>query len=215
MPTPIFSIAIRHNHRTLHRVLAAMPRQAPYPLIFADSDAPPYQAAAGCDIRLSRRRDKQLLCDEPGFRLRMATSIGSLVIDSECQSDGDICMLTNDQIIRRFSAAMTRMDVNELIEYFTPDAVYIMVPMPPPLRGRKEIYDSLAGMPKRFKGVEIETISQIASGNFVVSEFTAHLRLEHQTMVLPMADFFELENGKIKMWREYFNAASFKTLKDG
>jgi limonene-1,2-epoxide hydrolase len=145
----------------------------------------------------------------------MAGIIGPPVIDSERQSDGDSCMLTNDQIIRRFSAAMTRMDVNELIEYFTPDAVYIMVPMPPPLRGRKEIYDSLAGMPKRFKGVEIETISQIASGNFVVSELTAHLRLEHQTMVLPMADFFELENGKIKMWREYFNVASFKTLKDG
>jgi limonene-1,2-epoxide hydrolase len=124
-------------------------------------------------------------------------------------------MLTNDQIIRQFSAAVTRMDADELIEYFTPDAVYLLMPMPPPLRGREEIYKSLAGMPARFRGVRIETISQITSGDLVVSEFIAHLRLDNQTMELPMADFFELENGKIKAWREYFDVASFKTLKDG
>jgi limonene-1,2-epoxide hydrolase len=124
-------------------------------------------------------------------------------------------MPTNDRVIRQFSAAVSRMDADELIEYFTPDAVYSLMPMPPPLRGRNAIYQSFVGVPERFRGVRIETVTQTASGSLVIGEFIAHLQLDNRTMALPMADFFELEKGKIKEWREYFDLAAFNMFKSG
>jgi limonene-1,2-epoxide hydrolase len=70
-------------------------------------------------------------------------------------------MSTNEQIVLRFCDAFARMDADELIEYFTPDAIYHNIPLPP-LRGGTEIYESFKGLPQRFKGLEIEVLNQIA-----------------------------------------------------
>ena len=51
---------------------------------------------------------------------------------------------TPEQLIRDFCAAWSRLDVDELMTYFTDDAVYHNMPMAP-LNGREEIRAFLAG----------------------------------------------------------------------
>lgn len=116
-------------------------------------------------------------------------------------------MTTNEEIITRFCAAFARMNADELIEYFAPDALYHNVPLPP-LRGRAEIYESLKGLPVRFKGLEIEVLNQVSSGNLVMNERVDYFLFENRRIALPIAGVFEMEGGKIKAWREYFDLAT-------
>src|ERR1700733_7954012 len=120
-------------------------------------------------------------------------------------------MPNNDQIVRRFFAAVSSMNAHELIEFFTPDAVYVSVPLPPPAQGRTAIFNSLVGMPERFQAVEMEIVQQVTSADRVATECIAHLTLDAEVIALPMASFFQLENSLIKTWREYFDIRAFKT----
>ncbi len=119
-------------------------------------------------------------------------------------------LFTDDaSIVTRFCAAFERMDADELIAYFTPDALYHNIPLPP-LRGRAEIYESLKGLPKRFKGLRIEILIQVASGNIVMNERIDYFQFEGRELALPIAGVFELRDGKIASWREYFDLETFK-----
>jgi limonene-1,2-epoxide hydrolase len=119
-------------------------------------------------------------------------------------------VLTNEEIVLRFCMAFAaRMDADELIDYFSDDALYHNIPLPP-LRGRAEIYASLKGLPTRFKGIEVEVLNQIASGNLVMNERVDYFQLQDRRVALPIAGVFELENGKIKSRREYFDLATFQ-----
>jgi limonene-1,2-epoxide hydrolase len=118
-------------------------------------------------------------------------------------------MSTNEQIVLRFCNAFTRMDANELIEYFTPDAIYHNIPLPA-LRGRTEIYESLQGLPQRFKSLEVEVLNQIAAGNLVMNERIDYFQFDNRRVALPIVGVFEMQDGKIKAWREYFDLATLK-----
>jgi limonene-1,2-epoxide hydrolase len=112
--------------------------------------------------------------------------------------------------VLEFIRAFPRMNADELIEYFTEDALYHNIPLPP-LRGRTEIYESFKGLPMRFKGVEVEILNQVASGNLVMNERIDYFLVEDRRIALPIAGVFELHGGKIRSWREYFDLATFRS----
>ena len=119
-------------------------------------------------------------------------------------------MTENEQIITEFIHAFCRFNADELIEYFAPDAVYHNIPLPI-LRGRDEIYESLKGLPKRFKELKVEILHQIASGNIVMNERIDYFTFpDGRQVALPIAGIFEMQNGKIKAWREYFDLGTFR-----
>ena len=101
------------------------------------------------------------------------------------------------------------MNVDELIEYFSPDALYHNIPLPP-LRGTAEIYASLKGLPQRFDGLEVEILNQIAVGDLVMNERIDYFLRGARRTALPIAGVFQMEAGKIKVWREYFDLETFK-----
>jgi len=118
-------------------------------------------------------------------------------------------MESNEDIVRRFCAAFARMDADELIEYFTPDALYHNIPLPP-LRGRAEIHASLKGLRSRFRGLEIEILHQVAAGELVMNERIDYFMIGERRVALPIAGVFELTAGKIRSWREYFDLATLR-----
>ena len=118
-------------------------------------------------------------------------------------------MESNDDIVRRFCGAFQRMDANELIEFFSEDAIYHNIPLPL-LRGRDEIYNSLKGLRKRFTALRIEIINQISDGGIVMNERVDYFTRGDITIGLPIAGVFKLNDDKIQQWREYFDLATFK-----
>jgi len=115
-----------------------------------------------------------------------------------------------DKIVREFSEAWERADVDAIVEAFTEDAVYHNIPMAP-LKGKEEIRHFVAGL---FSGmassVRFDIKQQLVSGNVVMNERVDTLAMESGDVALPVCGVFEVsEEGKISGWRDYFDMGQF------
>lgn len=117
-------------------------------------------------------------------------------------------MATNDQIIRDFAAAWSRLDAEELASYFTSDAFYHNIPMDP-VAGQANIRAFLADFLREPSSINFEIRHQLAAGNLVFNERVDHSVWGGKKVSLPVLGVFELEGDKIKSWRDYFDMATF------
>ena len=99
---------------------------------------------------------------------------------------------------------MDGLDADELAAYFTPDGIWHNMPLEP-REGQEVIREHLQDLPKRVKEFRIEILHQVSSGNVVMNERIDYMVLADRRVALPVAGIFELEDGKIKAWREYFD----------
>jgi limonene-1,2-epoxide hydrolase len=113
-----------------------------------------------------------------------------------------------NKVVTEFCAAWVRMDPDELAEYFTDDGVYHNIPMAP-FEGKQAIRDGLAGMKSMISSIRFDVHRQVASGDVVMNERTDHLSMGGNDIALPVVGVFEIEGGKIKAWRDYFDMAQF------
>lgn len=111
-------------------------------------------------------------------------------------------------LVTQFCAAWARMDPDELSAYFTDDGVYHNIPMAP-AEGREAIRQLLAGMGQMIGSIRFEIHRQVASGSLVMNERTDHITMGERNVALPVVGVFEIENGRIKAWRDYFDMGQF------
>ena len=79
-----------------------------------------------------------------------------------------------DELVSAFCAAWANGDADELMAYFTDDAVYHNVPMDP-LEGAEAIRAFLEGFFPSSGGIVFETHHQAANGNVVLNERTDYI----------------------------------------
>lgn len=121
-------------------------------------------------------------------------------------------MASNEQIVNDFIAAFGKLDLEALMGFFTEDAVYHNIPWPP-ANGRAAIRKVLEGFFKdmNMTSAKFEVRYQLATGNVVMNERVDYLTINGKKVSLPVMGVFEIENGRIKAWRDYFDAATFTT----
>ena len=107
--------------------------------------------------------------------------------------------------VREFCQAFARQDVEELLGWFTDDAVYHNIPLPP-AEGRAAIEATL----RQFVGpggeAEFEIRNLAVVGNVVLTERIDRLTMAGKPVVLPVMGAFEVTpQGKIRAWRDYFD----------
>jgi limonene-1,2-epoxide hydrolase len=117
-------------------------------------------------------------------------------------------MADPNALVREFCAAWVRMDPDELAEYFTDDGVYHNIPMAP-MEGKENIRAGLAGMKAMIGSIRFDIHHQVAAGDVVMNERTDHLVMGDTTVALPVVGVFEISDGKIRAWRDYFDMAQF------
>lgn len=76
-----------------------------------------------------------------------------------------------------------------------------------PLKGHPEIRAFLADIPNQFDGLRFEILNQVEQGAVVMNERIDHFRRGDKRIALPVAGIFEIEAGKIRAWRDYFDPA--------
>jgi limonene-1,2-epoxide hydrolase len=113
-----------------------------------------------------------------------------------------------DELVTTFCAAWERMDADELTAYFTDDGVYHNIPMAP-AEGHEAIHGLLTGMKSMISSIRFEVHRQLVQGDVVMNERTDHIVMGGKTIALPVMGVFEIENGKIRAWRDYFDIAQF------
>ncbi len=115
-----------------------------------------------------------------------------------------------DQIVRDFSAAWGRADLEFIMDCFAEDAVYHNMPMQP-AEGKATIRAFIEGFLETSpSGIDFEIVNQVAAGNLVMNERIDTFEGENGKTAAPVAGFFELDDaGKIKVWRDYFDMGAF------
>lgn len=111
-------------------------------------------------------------------------------------------------LVTAFCAAWKDGTPEQLADYFAEDAVYHNIPMQP-LIGKPAITDFLRGFIGAYGGIEFTTHHQAAVGNIVLNERTDRFTLGDKRIELPITGVFEVHDGKITAWRDYFDLAQF------
>ncbi|MFN8025375.1 MAG: limonene-1,2-epoxide hydrolase family protein [Acidimicrobiia bacterium] len=113
-----------------------------------------------------------------------------------------------DALVREFCAAWKTLDVDEVMSYFADDAVYHNIPLEP-AEGRDAIRGVLEMMAGMSPGIDFAIHRQVVDGNLVMNERTDTMTMGDKTVALPVMGTFEIEDGKIKAWRDYFDMGQF------
>ncbi|MFI2279777.1 nuclear transport factor 2 family protein [Nocardia beijingensis] len=112
-----------------------------------------------------------------------------------------------DDLVRAMCRSWSDPDPDRISAYFAENAVYHNIPMEP-IVGRTAIRDFVAGFLSTFDAIDFDIHHQIAAGNVVMNERTDTLRSAGRETPLPVMGFFEVADGAITIWRDYFDMAA-------
>lgn len=116
--------------------------------------------------------------------------------------------MNNEQIIRDFIAAWSRLDVDELVSYFTADGTYHNMPIAP-ITGHNNLRQFITNFLSSWDKTEWEILNIVTHEQLVIAERIDKTVVAGRKVDLPCVGVFEMHQGKIKMWRDYFDLATF------
>jgi limonene-1,2-epoxide hydrolase len=77
--------------------------------------------------------------------------------------------------------------------------------------GRDNIEQFIAGFISQWESTDWEVINLLANGDRVMVERLDKTVVAGSPVNLPCFGYFELSDGKIKLWRDYFDLATYTT----
>ena len=113
-------------------------------------------------------------------------------------------MTDNVKLVTDFCRAWSNRNIEELVAYFSEDAVYHNMPMPP-MKGKPAIQAILSQIIAPTSAIEWEILNVAESGNVVFTERVDRFQMGGKKVELPVAGVFEIKDGKIVAWRDYFD----------
>jgi len=115
---------------------------------------------------------------------------------------------SNADIIRDFIAAWPRLDADELAGYFTEDGTDYNMPTAP-VSGRDNVRKFIKGFISSWTATDWEILNLVADGDVVVAERVDRTRLGAKSVDLPCCGVFGMKDGKIRVWRDYFDLGTY------
>lgn len=118
-------------------------------------------------------------------------------------------MSSNAETVRDFIQAWSRLDVDELLGYFTPDGTYYNMPIAP-VSGHEALRPFITGFAAGWAETNWEVLNLVEQGDLVIAERVDRTVTKDGKQVdLPCCGVFEMEHGKIKVWRDYFDMGTY------
>ena len=115
-----------------------------------------------------------------------------------------------NEIVTRFCASFEQGNPEETFQYLDADCRYHNIPLEP-VEGLEAIGKTFEGFGQIMKSIRFEVLHQVASGDIVMNERVDHFVLnDDRTASLPVTGIFEVKNGKITAWRDYFDVRQFE-----
>ena len=110
----------------------------------------------------------------------------------------------NERVVSEFCKTWDTLNIDKVMEFFTDDAVYHNIPMEP-ARGKAAIKAVINSFLPMSKSIEFKILHTTAAGNVVMNERIDIFDTGSKKISLPVAGVFEVNNGKISAWRDYFD----------
>jgi limonene-1,2-epoxide hydrolase len=109
-----------------------------------------------------------------------------------------------ERVVLGFLAAWERGNIDEIMSFFAPEAVYHNIPVAP-VRGASAIREAFLGFAKLMDSIVIENLHVAAARDVVFTERIDRFRSPKVSLDLPVAGVFEVRDGKIIEHRDYFD----------
>lgn len=116
--------------------------------------------------------------------------------------------LDNEQVVRAFIADWSQLDAEKLVDYFTDDGTYHNM-MLDPVSGRENLLEFINGFLSNWNETHWELLHIVSQDELVMAERVDRTRIGDRSVALPCVGVFEMQGGKIKVWRDYFDMATY------
>ncbi len=112
-------------------------------------------------------------------------------------------------IVRSFIAAWNANDLERVLAHLHDEVVYHNMPLEP-LHGLAAVRTYLDGI-GRFDWIDWKLLALAESGDKVLTERVDDFSLRGTVVRLPLMGIFEVDGGRIRAWRDYFDLASYRS----
>jgi limonene-1,2-epoxide hydrolase len=120
-------------------------------------------------------------------------------------------MATPEEVVRALCVGMGKKDIDALRPLFTDDITYHNIPMEPAV-GIEATVDALKLFFGMFESIDIRILALAASGDSVLTERDDVMCLNGVEGHLPVMGAFELVDGRVRAWRDYFDMGQVTAL---
>ena len=117
---------------------------------------------------------------------------------------------TEEAVVRQMCELWATRDADAMVDLFAEDGVYHNVPNPP-MEGRQAVGAYLRKVFERL-GAEIEVLHLACDGEWVLSERVDTHVEEDRRMALPVMNVSHVVDGKLVLWRDYYDRRMAKEL---
>ena len=111
-------------------------------------------------------------------------------------------------VVRRFCEAWGNQDLDTIVAFFSDDAVYHNIPLAPVV-GPDQIRATIEGFSGGVEKIEFIVDAIAAAGDTVLTERRDIFTFANGVIDLPVMGTFEVADGKITAWRDYFDMNQF------
>ena len=114
----------------------------------------------------------------------------------------------NETTIRQFCSDWSHLDADRMMSYFAADPTYHNMPGPPAV-GTDAVRATIQRFLASWQKTDWELVNIAANGNVVFAERVDRTDSNGKHVDLPCVGVFEMDDGKIKTWRDYFDLATY------
>jgi limonene-1,2-epoxide hydrolase len=126
-----------------------------------------------------------------------------------CDPKENVMESEAENIVNEFYKVISRKNLDELLTYFSDDPVFQPMMMEP-TKGKAAIRAALASFTDTAESVQFKLLASATVGNRVMNERAETLVTRAgKKAEVPAAGFFEIKEGKIFAWRDYFDLQTF------
>ena len=117
-------------------------------------------------------------------------------------------------IVTSFCAAWSKLDIDDVMRYFSDDAIYHNMPVDP-VTGREDIRTMIETFTSGWARIDFEVRHIVADGWLVMTERVDRFTSPERVVELPVMGVFEVHDGRITAWRDYFDLNQFMSQLSG
>jgi len=116
-----------------------------------------------------------------------------------------------EAVVRRMCELWSTRDADAMADLFVEDGVYHNVPSPQPMEGREAVRAYLRKVCERLH-IEVAIVHIASDGEWVLSErLDTHVEGARR-MAVPVMNVSRVVDGKLALWRDYYDTQMVKDL---
>ena len=122
--------------------------------------------------------------------------------------------MTPAETVDAFIRAIEARDVESAVALLSDDCVYDNVPMEAVV-GPRAVAEVLGPMVTSCHEVDWVVHRQVAQGDLVMNERLDRFSIAGRWVEVPVCGVWEVVDGRIRLWRDYFDLATFRSQMGG